>query len=381
MAATNFAALTEEEKTVWSTDFWMTARNNSLLNRFTGTGQNSLIQRIPELTKTTSGLRAVLTLVQDMTGDGTVGDATAEGFEEAMQTDEEVIQIDMLRFNTKSTGRLSDQEGIVKFREEARDKLAYALGDRCDQLGILTMSGISYRYTNDGRVRRAEQFDVPGHKLSELAFNADVRAPSPGRHRRWDASSERLVAGDTSAVTSSDRASYKLIVRLKAYAMTNYIKGIRGRGNSEMFYMFVNPDTMADLRLDPDVLANERQAGPRSYSASRLWEGIDDMIVLDGVTVVSHRHVYNNSGANSGGRWGSGGAVTGTRALFCGAQAMGMVDLDGSAVWEEDNFDYGNQQGLLAGKMFGYLKPRMNAAPRYDTKEDFGVVAVDLAYG
>ena len=51
MSLTNFAALTTEEKTVWSRDLWKAARNNMFISRFTGTGQDSMIQRITELTK------------------------------------------------------------------------------------------------------------------------------------------------------------------------------------------------------------------------------------------------------------------------------------------------------------------------------------------
>jgi len=51
MAATNFAALTDEQKTVWSRDLWKAARNYSFINHFMGSGPNSMIQRITELTK------------------------------------------------------------------------------------------------------------------------------------------------------------------------------------------------------------------------------------------------------------------------------------------------------------------------------------------
>ena len=37
MAGTNFAALTDNQKVVWSMDFWRTARNNSFIQRFMGT--------------------------------------------------------------------------------------------------------------------------------------------------------------------------------------------------------------------------------------------------------------------------------------------------------------------------------------------------------
>lgn len=45
----------------------------------------------------------------------------------------------------------------------------------------------------------------------------------------------------------------------------------------------------------------------------------------------------------------------------------------------EDNFDYGNQQGISIGKIFGLRKPKYNSD--YNSAvEDFGVIAFDTAY-
>lgn len=55
MALTNFAALTSEQKLVWSRDVWKEARDLSFINKFTGTGENNVIQRITELTRTEKG--------------------------------------------------------------------------------------------------------------------------------------------------------------------------------------------------------------------------------------------------------------------------------------------------------------------------------------
>ena len=85
MATTNFAALTSEQLTVWSRDFWRVARNNSFINQFAGSGSNAMVQRITELTKSEKGARAVLTLLADMTGDGVTGDNTLEGNEEQLK--------------------------------------------------------------------------------------------------------------------------------------------------------------------------------------------------------------------------------------------------------------------------------------------------------
>ena len=76
MANTNFSALTSEQLTIWSRDFWRVARNMSFINQFAGSGPNAMVQRINELTQSEKGARAVLTLLADMTGDGIVGDNT-----------------------------------------------------------------------------------------------------------------------------------------------------------------------------------------------------------------------------------------------------------------------------------------------------------------
>ena len=70
MANTNFAALTSEQLTIWSRDFWRVARNMSFINQFAGSGPNAMVQRISELTQSEKGARAVITLLADMTGDG-----------------------------------------------------------------------------------------------------------------------------------------------------------------------------------------------------------------------------------------------------------------------------------------------------------------------
>jgi len=54
MALTNFAALTADQKLVWSRDLWKQARDMAFISKFTG-GADAVIQRITELTKTEKG--------------------------------------------------------------------------------------------------------------------------------------------------------------------------------------------------------------------------------------------------------------------------------------------------------------------------------------
>lgn len=72
MALTNFAALTAEQKMVWSKDLWKQARDLTFINKFMGSS-DSVIQRITELTKTEKGEKVIMHLLADLVEDGVVG--------------------------------------------------------------------------------------------------------------------------------------------------------------------------------------------------------------------------------------------------------------------------------------------------------------------
>lgn len=369
MSLTNFAALTSEQKTVWSREFWAAARNASFINKFAGTGPNSMVQRIPELTKDEKGARAVITLVADLVGDGVAGDNTLEGNEEAMASYDQVIQIDQLRHANQHLGRMAEQKSVVTFREQSRDKLAYWIGDRMDQLAFLTLSGVAYTQKNNGVAR-------VGSQLNTLAYASDVTTPSTNRYVRWVGSTSALAAGDTTQVVVGDTPSYKAIVALKAYAKTHYVRGIPGPGGEEVFHLFLTPLAMAKLRLDADYIANLRNAGVRG-PGNDLFAGSSSSVMVEGVMVHEFRHVYNTSGATAGSKWGAGGAIDGCAGLFCGAQALGFADI-GDAYWVEEGKDYENRQGISVGKIFGFKKPKFYSI--YDSAtEDFGVIRCDFA--
>ena len=381
MANTNFAALTSEQLTIWSRDFWRVARNMSFINQFAGSGANAMVQRISELTQSEKGARAVLTLLADMTGDGIVGDNTLEGNEEALRAYDIVVQLDQLRFANRLAGRLADQQSVVNFREHSRDALAYAMADRIDQLAFLSLTGVAYTQKNNGALRTILG---SGQNLGDLAFSGDVTAPTSNRHRRWD-TTNGLVAGDVTAVIAADKIEYSTLVELKAFAKDQYIRGIRGAGNDELFHFFVTPQVMADLKLDSDFLANVRNAGVRGPSNS-LFAGSTSLMV-DGVMVHEFRHVFNTNGATSGAsgnagsagyKWGADADINGSACLFCGAQSLAMADI-GLPEIVEDNFDYGNQNGISIGKIFGLKKPKFNS-DHAGQAEDFGVVRLDVAY-
>lgn len=365
MASTNFAALTENQIKVWSRDFWREARNKTFIMSFAGSGSNAMVQRITELKKTVDGDKAVITLLNEATGDGTVGDNHLEGNEEALSQDEMVIQMDQWRHAHRNAGEMADQRTIVNFREDAKDQLTYAASRVMDELAFLTLSGVSYAFKTDGTART-------GSQLPQLTFASDVTAPSSRRYFRWDAT-DGLVAGDTTQVAVADVPTWRMLVDMKAKAINEYLRPIRSDDGVEVYNVFMTPDGIARLKKDSEFLAawqNAQKRGDENPLFKGTKHGGKRGIYIDGLNILEYRNVFHAS------TWG-GGAVSGQRILLCGAQALAFADY-GPASWVEKRFDYDNVLGISTRKTFGLLKPRLFSTYAQSV-QDFGVMCVDTA--
>lgn len=362
--ATNFAALTPQQKMIWRRDCWKAARDQAFITKFTGAGDNNVIQHITELTKTEKGEFAIMHLVADLVGDGQIGDNEREGNEEEMKSYSDIITIDLITNSVRNKGKLADQKTVIKFREQGKDKLAYWLSNRIDQLAFLTMSGIDYSYNNNGSLRVGSPFPL-------LSFNADISAPSAKRGVQWNAATKQLVSISHSTLLISDTPSYAMLVQAKAYAVDHYIKPLTA-GGKEYYVLFVKPGFMAKLKQSADYQAAIIQAADRGMTNPFFTGGV---VTVDGLVIHEHRLVYSTMGTAT--KWGVGTNVEGSRSLLCGAQALGMADL-GAPEWCEKEFNYGASQGINVDKMLGFLKPKFQSI--YDNSvEDFGVLAIDHA--
>lgn len=369
---TNFGALTSEQYTVWSRTFWKEARNKTFLMAFAGDSANSMVQRITELKDSTDGARAVITLVNDATGDGVVGDNTLKGNEEALKSSEAVITMDQWRHAHTNTGKMSDQRSIVNFRGEAKDNLANTAARVMDELMFLTLSGVSYTQKPDGAAR-------VGSQLPNLTYASAVSAPSSKRHVRWTAASGgSLQQGDTTQITAADVPTYNMLLDLKARAVNSFIRPIRTDDGVEVYNVFMTPDGIAKLKKDQGFRDAVKDAGVRGGD-NVLFKGTKhggrNGIVLDGLNILEYRHVYNTRGAIV--KWGAGNAIDGQRVLLCGAQALAFADI-GTAEWKEEMEDYDNITGIGIAKIFGLLKPKLFSTA-HQSVQDFGVLVCDTA--
>ena len=377
MALTNFAALTQEQLTLWQRDVWKQARNHSYITRFMGDGSDSVIQRITTLKKDQKGSRAVITLLADLVGDGVAGDRQLEGNEEAMQTFDQVIRIDQLRHGTRHLGRMADQKSVVEFRKNAKDVLSYWQADRHDQLAFLTLSGVPYSVHNNGAPRVGSDF-------VNLEYAADVKPLTANRRLRWNGTSKTLEAnGATTSVAAADVPMWEMFIQLKAYAKTHKIRGVKA-GGEETYHVFLSPLAMAKLKLDSMYIQNLRHAQAKGGD-NPLFTG--NTVKIDNLVIHEYEHVYNTSGASGavllpkGGalhsKWGASGDVDGCQVLFCGAQAMGFADI-GNPYWDEEGYDYSNSQGIAVGKISGFLNPQF-MSPVTGSVENHGMLSCYVA--
>lgn len=375
MAKTNFGLLTDEQLTAWGKKFWHHARTSSFVTKFTGSGPNSMIDRTTELTKSKKGNRAVITLLADMKSDGAMGDARLEDNEEALQSFDTVILFDQIRNANRIAGRMADKKSVVNFRNASENALGYWAADRVDQMAFLSLSSMPYTRQTNGALRPV---GATGYNLADLEF-APAANVAPTANRCFYLTSAGLSrgTGNDAADGALVELTYKALVQMKAAAKSSFIRPIKRAGGQELYHVFVTPMGMADLRLDPDFLANMRGAGVRGESNS-LFSGTDSVMV-DGMLISEYHHVYSNEGAAAGSRFGATGNDIGQRVLFCGAQALAMADI-GTAEWIEDDFDYKNEVGISVAKMVGFLKPQFKGnLASYDTKEDYGCMTIDTA--
>ena len=367
MAATDFGALTDAQKRVWSAEIWQAGRDRSFwfTNKFIGANDadmNSPIQRVSKLTATERGLECVMQLVADLTNDGTVADNKLEDNEEALINEVEIIRIDQLRHAVRSKGEMAEQATVIRFRAMSKQKLSFWIGDKLDELMFLTISGRAYTLKPDGTTRTNSQ-------LNQLTFASDVVAASTNRIMYAG------TATSEASLTASDKMTWNLLVGLRTKAIRKRIRPIR-EGGKEYFAVVMSAEQERDLVQDTVYQTIVRSARERG-SKNPLFNNA--LAVIQGLILYSHNKVFNTLGLTGATRWGSGSTVDGAQAQLFGAQAAGLATIGNMFMHESDNTDYKNRQGLGVGRKFGMLKPQFNSEPDAGTLEDFGTMSLKTA--
>lgn len=362
---TDFGALTTAQKKVWSGKLWKQYRDESfwMSNGFISTGQNAPIHRVTELTKTERGLECVMQLVNDLEGDGTAGDNDLNGNEEAMVNDAQIIKIDLLAHSVKSKGQMSEQATVIRFREQAKDKLGFWLPDKIDEMMFLVASGRAFTLKTDLSTRATSQ-------LHALSFASDIAAPTTNRIKyAGSATSEATL-------TAADKMTWNFCVTAKTFARRQGVRPIRQNGK-EYYAMVMSPEQRRDLVIDSNYQTIVSRAAERG-SKNPLFQNA--LAVVDGLILYEHRKVINTTGLTSGvDKWGAGANVEGAQALLMGACGLGFTTLGGGEWLEGDQNDYGRKPAVGYQQFLGLLKPKFKTRASASAAEDYGLISVKTA--
>lgn len=370
MSSTDFYAGQPYNKDAWGHKAYDEFMAQFYFTGMLGNGENAIIEHITELSKNNKGeAGAWLHLITDIQGGGVVGDNTLEGRLRQLEASWIRCNFDQLRNGMETKGRMSEQKSVIDARKSFRKKLARYFALSYEEQAILTASGVSYAFNTDGSTR-----SVPAGQdnWTDLAYAADVTAPTANRHVRWDATSG-FVAGDTTAVDPADVMKYEMLPDLEALGTTRNLTPLNIDGE-EFFVWLIHTNAMAALWKD----SNFRTAvvnGESRGSKNPIFRG--SKVTMNNLIIKPYKRVFNTKGAASGSKWGAASAVDGARSLLLGAQALAMVDL-GAVNWEEETYDFNARWALAGDKMAGFLKPKFKDSYT-GTVEDFGLIAVDHA--
>ena len=133
------------------------------------------------------------------------------------------------------------------------------------------------------------------------------------------------------------------------------MRPIRVDGN-DYYVMVIHPEVAYDLFELDEFQQIQREAQVRGND-NPLFKGA--LGIYNGVVIHSHEGV--NTFDNGG-----GAAVKGARNLFMGAQAACFAE-SSDMMWVEKTFDYGNQLGISAAKIYGVDISDYNS-------KDYGVI-------
>ena len=304
-------------KKVWAAQLWKEAQKDNFFAKFTGTGTDSIIQKVTQLSKE-KGDKITIPLMMRLTGDPIMGDAMLEGKEEALTFYDYAVTINQFRHAVRLEGEMEEQKTIIDLRTAAKDGLKTWLTE-----------------------------------YIEAQIVKALTASPTASHVKYagSASSE----GDISA---SDIITTDLISAAARLAKTMSPKIRRPKVQGKEYYvLLVDPYMARDLKKDEKWLMAQKYCAERGID-NPLFSGM--LGVWDGVVLHEYENlIRTNTGASS--------AMVG-HGLLLGCQA-GVQAIGKEPYWREKAFDYDNKVGFAVGGIMGFGKAKFN-------EKDFGVVQI-----
>jgi len=327
--------------------------------KFTGTSENSVVQRLTDLEQAAGDTISYDVSVQ-LRGTPTKGDEPTQGKAENLRFFTDEVKIDQMRKTVSTGGKMSRKRTLHNLRNVGKDRLSDYWAQYLDQFQFIYLSGS--RGMNEDYF---EEVTWAGHAENP------IQSPDSGHI---------IFGGDATGkadLDATDKMTRGLIERATVKARMMRAKDPKTANmmpiniDGELHYvMLMSPFQEHDLRNDTGTagwMEVQKAAATAEGSKNRIFKG--GLGMINNAVLHSHESVIRFDD------YGAGGDVEAARALFLGRQA-GVVAYGSSgktrASWSEEKTDHGNNMEICAGFIIGSKKTRFN-------NKDFGVLAVDTA--
>jgi N4-gp56 family major capsid protein len=378
---------------IWAKKLFVESIKATQLDKFIGTGSDSVIQVKDELSKG-AGDTLHYGLRMQLAGAGIAGDSTLDGQEESLVTYRDTITINQLRHAVKVVGNMSQQRVTFDIRAEAQAGLVDWWAQRLDASLINQLSG-NTNPTNTNNI----------YSGMNAVINPTVTQAASGV-RNYLASDHAILPDDLTAdsnlstvdlaekelsddgpVDAASQAKFAFNLRMldkaviKARTLATPIRPIKMNG-MECYVAFLHPYQIYDLRRNTqsgqwmDIQKAALQGG--AITKNPLFTGAVGM--YSGVIIHEDARVPfgTSTGINAAHQtYLSSDAEGVARGIFCGAQAGCIAfgrayGYSGSNIkfkWTEVLNDYENQLGVSSALVYGMKKTQFNS-------KDFGTIVM-----
>lgn len=351
----NSAAATGLTVQQWDDKFFVESVNAEQFSFYYGTDANSVIQLKEVLTKK-PGDSCTFALANRLNNSAVTGSNTLEGNEEEQVTRSQKVTITQYR-NAVRVPALEEQFSAIPLREAAKDslmvwKMELVRDQVIEALGAI--NGVAYASATEVQ------------KDAWLVDNSD--------RVLFGAATSNNASNDHSAAlaeidNSADKLTPQALMLMKRLAKNANpkVKPIRPRtrmSRSDAYVLFTGSLTLRDLKENSKFVQETREARDRGKD-NPIFRGAD--YIYDNVAIIEIEDIAVISGVGAG-------SIDVAPVYLCGAQAIGMA-IAKRTFTKEDEFDYGDKQGVAIGQWHKVEKLRFGSGSGdTDDLKDHGVV-------
>jgi len=364
MAETRAATgLTVEQ---WDDDYFVEYVQESVFRPYMGTSETSVIQLNEDLTRK-KGDKFTFALLNRLTNEPVLGNATLEGNEEDLSSRSFELTVDMRR-NAVKVPKMEQQRSAIDLREGARSALkVWSMEDLRNSViaSMYSIDGVAF-----GSTSAAQRNTWSANNAGRVLYGATVS--------NYSATFATAMA---TLDTTNDRATLAILRLAKRRALTAggiagvpKIRPIEVSGGKRVLVAFCAPLVFRDIsaaleQTNRDAMergmANPVFTGADLYYDGIVYKEVDDMPVLAANATIGGVAVGNT--------------VQASPIFLCGAQAVGVAYAQRSRTVTKD-FDFDSKYGVAVEEIRGIGKMRYGTgAGDTDTPCDYGVFTTWLA--